>query len=134
MLGGYNILSGTSGKYFKKTYNNIPSHNMLYYSLSFWEIDTWDNNDYFQLQFDSVVINAWSNINFKLSSAFLCGQSTREDVGAINIVGRIPHSNSSLTLKVISQLDQTSSGESFGFRDYPDLYKYYKYSTCQVLW
>jgi len=116
MMGGPGILGTTStalNDYFQQKYTGLLAHNMIYYSLSFYALSSWDAYDRFQLIFDSRKVNGWMipNSNHLLN---ICGSS---DYGPLVIFGRIAHSNDSLTLKVWSLLDQNSGDESFGFRD-----------------
>ena len=132
MLGGYNILGsaaespcgfhacyGTYSQYFQRQYTDIMPHNIIYFSFTFSEIDTWDASDTFQVVFDSVTIaNGWSllweNWSVKQNT---CGSSTYPDQVGIRVFGKVAHSGSSLTLKFVMQNDEPSSNESAGFRD-----------------
>lgn len=105
------------GASFSISYSGLPTpHNIISYSLTFWLIDTWDGGDSFDLVFDTVTLNGW-NFPSTPASGNLCGMSTAGDISGITLKGTVAHSASTLTFKVVSQLNQLSDDESFGFRD-----------------
>ena len=59
LLGGYNILGNgvtlnQKNDYFTTTYSGLPPHTMIYFSITFWMIDSWDPNaDFIQVRFSS---------------------------------------------------------------------------------
>ena len=132
MLGGYNVSGstaeafcghygcyGTRGQYFQRQYTDILPHNMIYFSFTFNEVDSWDEDDTFQVIFDSMVITDglsiyWENWYIKQN---VCGNPGYPDQLGIRMFGKVPHSGSSLTLKFVMQNDEESSNESAGFRD-----------------
>ena len=121
ILGGYNILGprgrSTMGQYFKKSYTGLKSHNMIYFSFTLYEIDSWDTNDYLNIVFDARTFNTWKQ-SFKdwSYSTNTCGSSTVHE-SIYRLFGQVKHSSSSLTLKFVMQNDDTSEAESAGFRD-----------------
>ena len=132
MLGGYNILGsaaesrcglhgcyGTYDQYFQRQYTDIKPHNIIYFSFTFNEVDTWDADDTFQVVFDSVAITDqwslyWENWSVKQNT---CGRDEFPDQLGIRVFGKVSHSGSSLTLKFVIKNDEPSSNESAGFRD-----------------
>ena len=132
VLGGYNVLGstsespcghngcyGTHGQYFERHYTHIKPHNMIYFSFTFNEIDTWDEDDTFQVVFDSVPVTLewslfWKNWSVQQDT---CGRLNYSDQLGIRIFGRVAHSGSSLEFKFVMQNDEDSINESAGFRD-----------------
>jgi len=108
------------GDYFSRTYTDLPSHSMIYFAYSWWAIDSWNTDDYFEIQIDDTVIEGWSTYNYPdyTVSSQLCGASgsSYPDIGDIRVFGRVIHSATSFMFKMISGLDQDSSNESYGFR------------------
>ena len=121
LMGGYNIYSGLTqqSKSLTRSYTNLPSHTMIYYTVTIWAIDSWNANiDYFKVQFDSTIFTGWSTWNFtNFSTSSICGDSTYGELANGRIYGRVLHSLTTLTMKMTSNLDQESTNESLGFRD-----------------
>ena len=126
LLGGH-LWSKQAQKheYFKRTYLNLPEHITIRFTMKFWAIDRWEHNptsiqqDYVQLEFDShPVIDLFGlNSNDYSSLPSICGVDDKSEVKDILVFGSIPHSNDSLILKIISQLNAKSKDESFGVRE-----------------
>jgi len=121
LVGGYGILGtgsgGTQNQYYKRIYTGLPAHNTIYYTISFWLLDSWDNGiDYFQWSFDSIVITGWGP-GYSSFKTQLCGWTSYKDLSNLRTFGKVSHSASTLKLKVISQLDQDSLDESIAIRD-----------------
>jgi len=91
---------------------------MIYFSLTLWILDTWDGSlgDFFQLKFDNRILNGWAFQELNFANDNTCGESDAKDLGAVRVFGKAYHTDTALTLKIISQLDQWSSDESFGVR------------------
>ena len=120
LMGGYDVLSGANqfNKSFTKSYLNLPTHSMIYFTISFWAIDSWNKDiDYFQVQFDSTIFTGWSSWNFDLFPEDICGNSNYGDLPNARLFGRVKHSAASLVFSMISDLDQTSTNEALGFRN-----------------
>ena len=107
--------ASTNGQFFKRTYNGIYSHNIIYFSFTLFAIDSIDLNDYFQVIFDSVSITSWSYIHTS-SPGDVCG-SGWNDLTNIGVSGKAVHSESSVTLQFLFLNDESSVNESWGFRD-----------------
>jgi len=131
LLGGYGVIgpdSGTFlGSFFSRTYTNLASHTMLYFSVTMWAIDSWNfNADFFQIQFDSATpISGWKNFDYSTYPSYitnLCGDSGYRDVPNMRLFGRAVHSGGSLIVKFISQFDQVSTNEAFGIRNFNILF------------
>ncbi len=127
LMGGYCVLgcAGCSqiGNYFQRVYTNLPAHNYIRFSLNFWAIDSWDLNqnghdDGFQLYFDGMVIDGW-HMSLAYFPSQICGVTSNawNELPNIMITGLIAHTGSSLTFRVVSDLNEESCNESFGFRD-----------------
>ena len=120
LLGGYNVYAGSQqlDKAFTRTFDNLPSHTMIFFTISIWAIDSWNGNqDYFQVQFDSTIFNSWNNWDYHTFTTQLCGDDWSADVANVRLFGRVLHSATSLVFKMVSQFDQDSINESLGFRD-----------------
>ena len=127
LLGGFCVLgcSGCSqiGYYFQRVYTNLPAHNYIRFSMNFWAIDSWDLNqggldDGFQIYFDGLVLDGW-HMSLNSFPYQICGSmnSGWNELPNLMITGLIAHTGSSLTLRVVSDLNEDSCNESFGFRD-----------------
>ena len=62
LLGGISKLGNGSSQmdhYFQRIYENLPSHTMIKYTLTFWALGYWrrfGEDAYFQISFDSQII------------------------------------------------------------------------------
>ena len=121
LMGGYNIYSGLNqqSKSLTRSYTDLPSHAMIYYTITIWAIDSWNANiDYFKVQFDSTTFTGWSTWNStSFSASSICGDSSYGELANGRIYGRVLHSLTTLTMKMTSNFDQESTNESLGFRD-----------------
>jgi len=118
ILGGMNWSPNSTqlGSFLERTYSNIPTHNAVIFSFSLFVLDTWGPEDFIKIQFDSLPeIDGWG-ADFQQFPAPICGAPNYND-GIISVYGYIPHSAPSLTLKIISNLDEPSPNEAFGIRD-----------------
>jgi len=126
LLGGYCVLgcSGCSqiGDYFQRVYTDLPPHNSIRFVLTFWAIDSWDlaqnnHDDGFQLYFDGTVLDGW-HMSLSWFPTQLCGNTASGwNELPMRIFGTIPHTASSITFRVVADLNEDSCNESFGFRD-----------------
>ena len=128
LLGGYGVLGVSTspyqlGDYFQRVYTNLPLHNSIHFSLVFWAIDSWDlnqggHNDGFQLYFDGNVIDGW-HMSLTTFPTDLCGVygGGWNELPNILIYGTVAHKLSTLTFRVVSDLNEPSNNESFGFRN-----------------
>ena len=119
MLGGYCVLGTSSnqyGYYFQRIYTDFPAHNSLRISFTFWAIDSWDSGDGFSLYFDGTY-SGWY-LTYSSFPSQICGSTgTNFKERSFGIFVRLPHTDSSLKMRVVSLLDEDSCNESFGFRD-----------------
>ena len=123
LMGGDDVLGepdsdwGVQGQYFERVYNDLPDHNIIYYTISLWLLDSWDSipPDYFQLEFDSFLVEGWG-VGLEYFEVNSCGRDW-PDLANMKIFGQVSHSGSSLTLRVLPQLDGFAQDESLGFRD-----------------
>ena len=124
ILGGFEVLGQNVGdydqrnQYFERTYKDLPSHKAIYFKITFEYLDGWEaNSDFVQVKFHDTLFNATQlAMIFYNNAPQVCGGGP-SDATDIETVGRVFHSQSTLTLKVISQLDNRAFDESFGFRD-----------------
>jgi len=64
IVGGYGVTK--AGAVFTRTYKNLEEHSMIFFSIHFWLIDSWDSGDTFYVKFDDVLLNffPWQNAIF----------------------------------------------------------------------
>ena len=121
LIGGYDILSGSNpgGEFFIKTYSGLKSHTMIYFAFTLYEIDSWDLDDYLQIAFDLTVISStWQLLwNSYAGQTNKCGNPSIPDLVNMYVFGTAHHTLPTLNLKLISQNNEASPTESFGFRD-----------------
>jgi len=88
------------------------------FSMIFWIIDLAETTDVFRIYFDDQDLGVWDSYLYNYASGSYqtnyCG-NTNPDFPNLNVQGKIPHSASQITLKVV--LLTTSSAFSFGFRN-----------------
>src|SRR5690349_14004378 len=85
LLGGYNILM--PGKSFSRTYRDLPPHDIIYYSMNFWLIDSWDYGDSFTFLFDSKSVTPWNHLSFSANFTNIdyCGSHNWNDQRDVRI-------------------------------------------------
>jgi len=110
LLGGYDITQANA--VFTRTYENLQDHAMIYFSLYIWLIDTWNPGDTFTIQFDDFLLDFWADFSSSDFPSNVCGSSSPNGLSNLRIIGMVPHSEPSLTLKIT-----TYSGGSIGLRD-----------------
>jgi hypothetical protein len=121
LVGGQGILRTlvtSQGEYFSRTYSGLQPHSNIRFSLTVFAIDGWGTTshaDSFKIGIDTLIINGWS-LKYTDFPTPLCG-GTAFDLPDIRVFGHYAHSANTLTFKVISDLDDKSQSESFGFRD-----------------
>ncbi len=124
MLGGYGICG--SGCYFEKTFTGLPPHSEVYVEVAYYAIDSWDHNnccghDYLEIRLDGVAqarcYPAASNGEEgaqRLTNASVCGSSAWQDIGALECTAYTSHTANTLTVRIVSGLNQASTDESLG--------------------
>jgi len=123
LLGGYDILKGSTD-YFIRTYSNLPTHSMIYYTATVWAIDTWDlyaigstpPGDTFVLDFDGREFPG-PYMRSNIFPTKTCGRLGNYDLGPIRVFGKVMHTISTLIIKVRAAFDEGPLNESFGFRN-----------------
>ena len=115
-IGGFNLTRALPA--FSRNYTNLPPHNVIYYSVTFQIIDSWDVADQFLLQFDNVNITSFKSAAHSRISADRnrCGKDMNETIPMV-FEGKISHSSISLNFVFFGGHDQDSTDESIGFRD-----------------
>jgi len=121
LVGGINVLGQDiapfqSGDYFTRTYNNLPPHTMIYYSFTFYQVDTWNTVDYFQVQVDNNIVSAWTGYNYLTFPSNLCGTAGYNDI-SLRMFGRVVHTANYMTFRLVSRFDQVSTNEAIGLRN-----------------
>jgi len=122
LVGGYNVL-GTSGAYFSRIYTGLASHNEAYFTATFYVLDNWDvTQDSFVIKIDGVALKTFEFSKSDFPNTNACGTSSTDLVN-VKIVGRVPHSKTTIGIQVVSYLSKASSQASFGLRDVSLLFK-----------
>jgi len=121
LLGGYGVLGSDAspyqyGDYFSRTYNDLPTHSWIYYSFTFWQMDTWNPADYIQVQVDNTIVNGWTGWNYVNFPSNLCGASSN-DISNVRIFGKVAHTANYVTFRMVSRFDQISTNEAIAMRD-----------------
>jgi len=116
LLGGYQVIS--PGGIFTRTYYSLPSHNTVSFSAIFWILDLDKTANLFEIFIDNQYLGVWDSTLYDAHGASYqtnyCGYSV-SDFPNFNIRGKVPHSNSQITIKIISS-GLTGDTFSFGFR------------------
>lgn len=110
------------GEYFERQFTALPSHNMIIVTLIFFKIDSWDlgDDDSVQFLFDGISLQTWVLPNSVSYQSNICGNPASPnwyEYPNIEIMMSVAHTDPSLTMRVVSQLTQNSTDESFGFRE-----------------
>ena len=116
ILGGYNILSGTGGAVWSKSYTNLAAHNVVQFNIWIYPIDSWDQyqDNKFLITLDSTVFTGWS-VAYGTTSQ--CGSTYWTDFPPIYVQISFPHTATSLAVAIKDILDEDTVDESLGFRD-----------------
>ena len=116
-LGGPEILN--VGGYYERIYANLNLHSIIYFSIRFIIVDDWRNGDYISISFDgNKLVSEWTFYQFK--SQFpknMCGNPGYKDLREVIIFGKVFHSSETLTVQILSGVNQHPNFASFGFRD-----------------
>ena len=122
-MGGYNIIDGTGTQTYSKQYNSLAPHNQINLSFDVYPIDSWDNlvaadNDHFRVDIDGTNFIGWKVVAYQgAHSVERCGNPIYPEYPAFKVYITMPHILSSVTLKIISVLNEGSENESLGFRN-----------------
>ena len=109
------------GGYISTQYTDLPSHDIIYFSINFALYDSVDQSDYITINFDLVQFQTRTTLlatdytNIVLTSVTPCGNGNQ---GAFfTFEGKAFHSASTLTLKLTSGFNEAASNENFGIRE-----------------
>jgi len=128
LIGGLDWMKGykQTGHSFKRSYTNLPVHNVIRYTFSYWALDSWDSNedDRIYIQFDSMPkIPGWKIDKTKNHNPeHLCGNTNYRDVRGIRVFGWVFHTAQTLDFSIISGLSHSTNDESFGIRNFSFLF------------
>ena len=113
------LTASTFNEYFSRYFANLSTHNSIYFSLTIYELGSWDNTDYIALSFDSLEVKYWMYWNlFRSGNEEIYAEAIIEMWRDIHIYGEVPHStDNALTFKLIMKNNEGSDAESVGFRD-----------------
>jgi len=91
LLGGYGVIEPNAGTA-ARLYNQLPTHNMVYYSIYFYIFDYWNGTDYFSLKFDSTEVEFRQfAVDSTAFAPIVCGEVNRRGIEMF-LVGKTPHS------------------------------------------
>ena len=113
-VGGYGILAGG---YIQRVYSGLPKHTVIYYLLKLAIIADWQSYDTLVVQIDGRNVSALNVTQMKpyfTSSSFSCGGASVVGIPTYAILGRLVHSQNPLTLRIISNLNRSSTVASYG--------------------
>ena len=125
VLGGYNIMGPygqqVKGQYWSKTYTDLPTHNSIKIQIKIFPIDSWDvASDSFDIYLDTNYFPLWKmsmTQDPSTSSNSTCGDPSFPEPSPFIVYLTIPHTSTTLLLKIVNQADEASNNESLGFRD-----------------
>ena len=120
LLGGWNVLYRTGNNYFQRKYTGLPDHNMISFSFKFYALDGWDGPpDNFEISFDGITFSGFEILSDNNNTAFSdrCGMASKIDVPPITVLINVPHTGSTVTVRVTSLLNNSAAEESGGFRE-----------------
>ena len=123
IMGGPDVLQ-TDGSFYRQ-YKHLPSHNIIYFSMTVYLIDNWHYDSSFHILFDkkSFTLGLFlmdSSLDFTTSTI----DPTHIDLPAIRLYGKAKHRGSPLTLRV-GTLSHDTQDKSLGFRDITLLFRNY---------
>lgn len=117
LLGGYNILRNGVG-FHALAYQNLPAHNIVYFKMELFMIDSWEPVDYINIVFDATTMpfpRIGDNVGTWPPS--ICGHPFYPDFGPMYVFGKVVHNSSILLIRFYSKTDETPDLESFGVRN-----------------
>ena len=123
IIGGYGKFE--VGSWAEKTYSGLPGHNTISIQWDAYFLDSWDGtnivSDPSQDSYE-LLVDGTSQYNLlysasQYSTSDICGDNLSEDwITTVNI-GPFSHNSSVITLRFITGLDESSTDESFGFKN-----------------
>ena len=109
-----------TNEYFQRIYTSLPTHTVIYYTMTIWAIDTWQDSrgsaDNFKFVFDLTTIQGFQNLDQGKFYEMLGGIISFDERN-IQAYGTVTHTAASLTFKIISLLQRPSYNSSIGFRE-----------------
>ncbi len=133
MLGGFAVCG--QGCYFEKTFTNLPPHTEAYIEVRYFAVDSWDQNSAFNVDHVRIAIDGlelircypyefgntgpgYGGVHGGLwvgsGGTSICGAGEFQDLGPYICVAGMPHTNSNLTIRIASGVDQPAWDESLG--------------------
>ena len=117
ILGGYQVLRKNG--YFAKSYNSLPSHDIIYMRATVYILDGWEvNEEGVKLYIDDKYVQLWPDVGDgnTLWPSNVCGGSYL-DLGPVVLLAKIFHSGPTLSIRFQSGLSGNADNESWGIRD-----------------
>jgi hypothetical protein len=131
IVGGA-LVFGT-GVQTSKTYTSLPAHDIIFFSIDIWRMDSWDPGDYVAVILDTTEYR-FESPAYGIATTNMCGQTYHMDNGIFTAIIHQNHTNSSLVVKVRSGLDQGASDESYGFRNVKIIFTNVRVNTTYGVW
>ncbi len=115
-MGGLGVVAYES--YFHRTYLNLPVHNTLFYLVKFILIDDLNPPDAIILQFQgqNITVTELDKGKDSFYGSSICGGPAK-DFAYFNVMGSISHSEPSLSMAIISKINQDPFAASYGIKD-----------------
>lgn len=114
IIGGIGVFNYNG--YIQRIFYNLPPHNIVYFSISFFLIDNFQTGDHATVTIDS---KTFSTGDFSLSKSLfptnICGAS-QNDLLSFYVLGKVFHSTNTITIKITSKVNQNPNTASFGVR------------------
>jgi len=110
-----------AGTTFTRTYDSLPSHTLIQFSIYFWIIDLNKASTLYEVFFDGSSIGVWdsqyyANAGYYNFASDTCGGSAG-DFANVLINGEVPHTQNTLTIQIVSKYTTGVDAFSFGFRN-----------------
>ena len=100
-----------------RTYEDLPDHNMIFFTIYVLILDGWSSSDSFSLKFDDIEVEFEAFPDGQTSFPTNACREGSERVGfQTTLQGKIPHEGSQLTFKLINKVTQDLLDRYLGFR------------------
>ncbi|CAK58908.1 unnamed protein product (macronuclear) [Paramecium tetraurelia] len=109
ILGGYNAF-GSKAKAMKLL--QLPPHFMIYITMQFWRIDSWDS-EFLYIDLDGTLSYT---AQYGVGHVQLCGGAQSDSIYSLTITQ--PHVFQSVIILLTTNLNSLPNDESWGFRDF----------------
>jgi hypothetical protein len=116
---------GNSPNSVTKSYSGIPAHTHLRIKLRYWGVDSWDN-EWGRLYVDDTLVwekqrtsgncnNGWSSYSGSFPNPYGGNSTSHKCYFDVDVI--VPHSGTSMEIKVATTINQAENDESWGFQN-----------------